>query len=88
LYPLVSDKLFRELGAMTYSYAYGAFTYSLILSMVINSYGVYYLGLYQTSLIFTCVSLLPLLVVSKIEGRIQELEKMDNEEEFVKYTPL
>jgi MFS family permease len=70
-FPLVSDKLYGDRGALAYSILMVGFDLSNVLGLVIYSCSIDYIGWGGVLLIFAGLSLVPLLWVDEIDREIQ-----------------
>lgn len=70
-FPLVSDKLYGDRGALAYSILMIGFDLSNVLGLVIYSCFIDHIGWGGVLLIFAVLSLVPLLWVDEIDREIQ-----------------
>jgi Major Facilitator Superfamily len=75
LYPLVSDRLFKDKGAATYSYLYNSFTFSLIFSLNMYTYTKTWFGEFAPFLIVAILASCAYPFVIKVANTQEEGEK-------------
>src|SRR3990167_8008944 len=76
LYPLVSDRLFKEKGAATYSYLYNSFTFSLIFSLNMYTYTKSWFGEYTPFVIVAILASASYPFVAKVATAQEEGENL------------
>lgn len=74
MYPLVSDRIFKEKGAATYSYLYSSFTFSLIFSLNMYTYTKSWFGEYAPFLIVAVLAACAYPSVLKVAAKQEESE--------------